>query len=73
MLWKKESFCQDALLIDIIDKFDSGRDSNPFDDLMSRKSAPEIEKNNRLSDHFRKMAMEHSNASNWHDVIELLN
>lgn len=73
MLWKKESFCNDALLMDIIDSYDDPVDHwfRVLDDGSDTKK--EIEKSNKLSSHYRTKAMEQACAKNWHEAIELFN
>lgn len=71
MLWKKESFCNDAPLLDIIDSYDGCNFFRFLDDGSDKNK--DIKKSNKLSNHYRNKAMEQASAKNWHEAIELIN
>lgn len=71
MLWKKESIRNDAPLIDIFANQKHERVFRLFDDDSESKEV--LEKNEKLSKHYRKKAVNQFEAKNLPEAIELLN
>lgn len=75
MLWKKESICSGALLVDILEEYYNDGMLDMFrtvEEKIERKKNV-LKKSNKLSNHYRKKGLEQFNASNWLEAIEFFN